>query len=466
MNLDNVYIFDIEADGLLDTVTKIHVLSVGKVNRKGELKIKSITDYEEMKIFFMDKDITKVGHNIIRYDYLVVEKILGITPATKNTIDTLPISWYAFPDLLKHGLEEWGEMLGVEKPHIEDWQNQTIEDYTHRCQEDVKINHLLWLEELSYLRELYDNDNEVLHCIKYLIFKTICVRDQEKVGVRFDRELCEITLADIEREKEEKIEQLRAAMPKVEVVSKKKRPKVYHTKKGQLSANGKKWEEFCKDYGVPIDMEEVSYISGYAEPNPQSTAQLKAWLESHNWIPDTYTYTRNKETNEFKKIPQIFNKDTGEVTDSVKLLMEVEPALKALDNLGKLKHRAGILSGFLRDAIQQEDGTWRIYPSMSGYTSTLRLQHKIVVNLPKVGVYLGESIRGCLIADEGHILCGADLSNIENKTRDAYIYNFDSAYVETMNTPGYDSHLELAQISGYITEDEVLFYKWYNSQKH
>jgi len=39
MDLNNVYVFDIEADGLLDTVTKIHVLSIGKINKKGELKL-------------------------------------------------------------------------------------------------------------------------------------------------------------------------------------------------------------------------------------------------------------------------------------------------------------------------------------------------------------------------------------------------------------------------------------------
>ena len=60
-----VYIFDIEADNLLEEATKIHCLSIGKVLKSGELKIVSTTDYEEMRNFFLNKYITKVGHNII-----------------------------------------------------------------------------------------------------------------------------------------------------------------------------------------------------------------------------------------------------------------------------------------------------------------------------------------------------------------------------------------------------------------
>jgi hypothetical protein len=34
--------------------------------------------------------------------------------------------------------------LHISKPVIEDWKGQTLEEYQHRCKEDVKINSKLW----------------------------------------------------------------------------------------------------------------------------------------------------------------------------------------------------------------------------------------------------------------------------------------------------------------------------------
>ena len=65
-------IFDIETDGLLDEVSKIHCLSYTDVV-SGESS--TITDYNEM-IDFLDACDTIIGHNIIRYDIPVIKKIL------------------------------------------------------------------------------------------------------------------------------------------------------------------------------------------------------------------------------------------------------------------------------------------------------------------------------------------------------------------------------------------------------
>ena len=63
-------VFDIETDGLLEEATKIHVLCWMD---KGELNWTH--DYDRMRKFFTEAD-TLVGHNIIRFDIPVVEKLL------------------------------------------------------------------------------------------------------------------------------------------------------------------------------------------------------------------------------------------------------------------------------------------------------------------------------------------------------------------------------------------------------
>lgn len=151
----NEVIFDLESDGLLDKVTKIHCLSYRYVDTPDV--VKTLTDYEDISSFIegnLSAGVVLIGHNIIAYDLKVVKKILGISTKYKF-IDTLPLSWYLNHDRLKHGLEEYGEDFGVPKPKITDWENQTLDDYTFRCEQDTMINLKLWLQLKGKLQELY-----------------------------------------------------------------------------------------------------------------------------------------------------------------------------------------------------------------------------------------------------------------------------------------------------------------------
>ena len=83
------YVFDIEADGI--NATKIHcMVANGK---------------EVDKDFFVNlkPEDTLIGHNIIRYDIPVLERLLGIK-IKAQLIDTLALSWYLFPTVNRHGL--------------------------------------------------------------------------------------------------------------------------------------------------------------------------------------------------------------------------------------------------------------------------------------------------------------------------------------------------------------------------
>lgn len=148
-------IFDIEADGLLDTVTKIHCLSYRFVEKPEE--VFSLTLKSDIRCFIEDgpcKDSILIGHNIIGYDLKVIKKLYYVQTIVKF-IDTLPLSWYLNHSRTKHGLAEYGEDFGVPKPKIDDWENQTLEEYIHRCESDTLINLKLWLQLKRKLQELY-----------------------------------------------------------------------------------------------------------------------------------------------------------------------------------------------------------------------------------------------------------------------------------------------------------------------
>ena len=143
-------VFDIEADNLLPGITKIHCLSYSQADGRFSGTIYSEKDIKD----FFSHDYIYIGHHIIGYDFKALEKVYGIK-RPKHIFDTLAWSWYLFPDRAEHGLESWGEDFGVPKPKIDDWENLTMLEYTHRCEEDVKINTKLYQLIKSKMKEIY-----------------------------------------------------------------------------------------------------------------------------------------------------------------------------------------------------------------------------------------------------------------------------------------------------------------------
>lgn len=456
----NIYIYDIEADGLLDKVTKIHCLSICWRDSQGRLQVKSTTDYNEMRKFFTRKGITRCGHNITLYDERVVAKLLGIDTLQSNDqiIDTLPLSWYLYPEKKKHGLEQWGHELGIKKVEIKDWKNLTPKEYIHRCEEDTKINFKLWEKCLDLLTQLYLQDNEILRFLEYLMFKMDCIREQEDEKIKLNIPHIEKTLEKLKQEKADKEATLESVMPKVPIKVTKTYKNVIVLPTGEFFEKGDMMYDYYFREGNRPKMEHnIDIIKGYKDPNANSTDQKKDWLFSLGWNPEHYKYVKDEETGATRKIPQIKSKnEDGSVCDSVKKLFEKEPKLQVLEGLTILAHRIGLLEGLLKN---QKEGY--IEASMAGLTNTLRLKHMNIVNLPGVAKKYGYEIRSSLIAEDGGILCGSDMSSLEDTTKQHYMYFYDPKYVMEMRVPGFDPHLDIGLISGLMTQAEVDFYKKY-----
>ena len=144
-------VFDIEADGFLDTITKVHCVSYKDETIRDEPE--SLTDYSDIKEFFK-QDRRFIGHHIIGYDFRALLKVLQITQP-KLIVDTYPLAVTLMPNRKSYGLEGFGVDYGVPKPVVKDWENLTREDYTFRCESDVKINWCLWEDLRRKLGELY-----------------------------------------------------------------------------------------------------------------------------------------------------------------------------------------------------------------------------------------------------------------------------------------------------------------------
>ena len=433
-------VFDIETDGL--DATKIHVLSW----EDDYGKIQSTHDYDDMRKFF-EQSKTLIGHNIIRFDIPVAEKILGIK-INARLVDTLALSWYVNHTKPKHGLETYGEYYNVKKPEVTDWVNLTQEDYAHRCKEDVKINSRLWRDLDIKLSKLYPNDQDKWQFIKYLSFKMECAAEQEALKWKVDIETAKGYLYVWEAEKDLKIVELAEAMPKQILTKVQQRPKVMYKKDGELSAHGEKFEELRKQYKQPDSVQSFVVKTGERQGNPNSPEQVKEWLYSIGWVPRTFKFVRGPDGVE-RQVPQV-RKD-GELCPSVTKLISEDPAVAILDGLSVLSHRIAVLKGIIEC---ESDGY--VQATIAGMTNTLRFKHaKPLVNLPSVEKPYGKEIRGLLTAPEGYVLCGADMTSLEDTTKRHYMKPLDPDYVAEMSRDGFDPHLDLAKHAGIISQEDI-----------
>ena len=220
-------IFDLESDGLLEAVTRVHCIVIGELdtNRVYEYGPERIADALE----HLERADTLIGHNVQSYDLSVLRKLYGWSPApTCRIVDTLIAGRLILPNLAnldgevakrakdkafgqiygKYSLEAWGVRFGVAKigAEIEDWSQWTPEVQA-RCVGDVDICKRLWqfLQPDGYSRAALDLEH---------IVAAIC--DQITAdGAPFDTAAAEQLRADWEARRAALGAQLLAQFPTV-----------------------------------------------------------------------------------------------------------------------------------------------------------------------------------------------------------------------------------------------------------
>ena len=469
MNKQDYKIFcaDVEATGLLHQLVeqgnkaKLHNLCVMNVEDCNMQTLHTDTQQQREEIqSLLDSNIILIMHNGICYDKNAL-KHFGYDVSNVLFVDTLALSWYLDLNRDKHGLENYGEEFGVPKPSIVDWESLTQQDYDHRVQEDVKIQYRTYKKLKSMFEELYGEMTDYEFCthkvVKYLNFKMEQLEEQQNTKFKVDVPHAKKVIAELEQEIERKTQLLKAAMPKVPEYTKHTRPAKPFKKDGTLSAHGEKWKSLCEEAGVDFDYEgEIKNVKQYNEPNPASSSQVKDWLFSLGWIPETFKYVKDDSGNE-RSIPQVYVQGSGgQVCPSIEKLAEEHEELQHLVGLGVLSHRKGCVKGFLDSLV----GGDYCEASANGFTNTLRLKHrKPFVNLPSSRVVYGEQVRSCIIARNGMLLAGADLSSLENRIKFNLQLPYDREYVFSQMSDDFDPHLAIAQGGGLLTEQEVWFYK-------
>lgn len=456
-----VYAADIETSGLLEQMQKqanprLHNICAIDIDSPHTILIEG---HQREKVqAFLDEGHTLIMHNGKLFDMEAL-KLLGYDVSKVNLIDSLPLSWYLEPNRMRHGLAEYGEEFGVPKPEIEDWENQTQEEYNHRVMEDCKIQKKLWQRQVAKLNTLYGTSPDAhKKIIAYLMQKMEEFRQQQANRWKLDVEGAISLQAELEKAIEEKTEALRQVMPKVAEYVVRKRPAAPFKKNGELSEAGKRWKEVTEEAELPFEHAgDIKVVKCWKEGNPASHSQIKAWLDSLGWVPETFKFIRGENGEPDRNIPQI-NLKGGDICQSVKDLIPKCEGIEHIAGLGILNHRLGVVKGFLRDHIDGE-----LTARMQGLTNTLRCQHREIVNLPSLRVKYGEQLRGLLVARPGTKLLGSDLSSLEDRLKHHFQWKLDPEYVKSQMTKGFDPHNAIAVIAGLMTQAEADWYAQYKA---
>ena len=181
------YVFDIETNGFLHSCDTVHCIVLKDIDTGKILTLDNKTAVKKLE----EADLI-VGHNIIKFDIPVLEKLYSATFKGK-IFDTLVGTRLLFSDIKdkdfsiknfpkdcigKHSLKAWGNRIGEYKEQIDtDWQTFTPEMLEY-CKQDTEVTYKLYkvIEEKGYSQEAMDLEHEVAS----LIFK------QEQHGFTFD----------------------------------------------------------------------------------------------------------------------------------------------------------------------------------------------------------------------------------------------------------------------------------------
>lgn len=424
-------VFDIEANGLYDP-TRIWLIVCKDIDT-GEYHIFREGDYE--KFIDYSKRVTLwVGHNILGYDFGVMDKLLpgGFRlPPIPSVIDTLIISRLVDYPRDKHGIESYGDEFGIEKGKFYDFSKFTpaMEEY---CIRDVDICHRVYLKYLSYIskadhrRSIASEHEFALVCNKLTSAGfALDVKKTRELLAKVEGQLG-ILDVDIQEAFQPRLKLIREVTPK-------------ETKYGTISLSSipKNMREDIADLSVGSPFSYCSWV----DFNPSSHKQIVTVLNEAGWRPVDKTDTHKDTERELSKLKRSRNK-TSSVDIEIKLCEDKLLNLSIYgwkvneENLTTLPDDAPLGATLLSkrilyesrrrtltemNTLVQDDG--RVHGTFQGIGAwTHRMSHQKpnmanVANAIKVSdgsvSLLGKELRQCWIAPKGRLLVGVDAEAIQ-----------------------------------------------------
>lgn len=454
-------IFDLETDGLLDELTRVHTMHVIDTESGQALRFNGgefadgspATRHGDIidGLRLLEEADGLIGHNIIGFDIPALKKVYGFEP--KGVIhDTLIYTRLIYPHIKDidtaairrrkrpegfakfigaHSLKAWGLRLGVMKDDYSGgWTefNQSMETY---AAQDVVVTKALW--ELVAAKEFCEESIRLEHRIAQIIFW------QERHGFLFDKVAAEKLQIELVGRRAELEDVLRDTFkPWIEPVRKGGKPVVFIPKRDN--------KKLGYTAGVPVSkFKTVSF-------NPASRDHIANRLTKlFGWTPVEFTETGKPKVDETTL--------DGLNYPEAKLLTEYLTIDKRLGALadgqnawlkkvradGRLHGRVNTLGAITR-RMSHSDPNMAQVPTVKVDTDGAKL-------LGFAGGY-GVECRGLFIVAPGKKLVGCDAEGLELRMLGHYMAKHDGgayadAVVNGKSSDGTDVHTVNQRLIGF-----------------
>lgn len=459
--MGKTYVFDLESDGLLDTITRIHCMvlidvETEEVHRFSPNNIRSGLEMIEQA----DK---LIAHNGINFDYPAVRKLfpeLKLPPI----IDTIVLARLMFAELKvidkearlrkkdyplppkltgSHSLKAWGYRLGELKGDFgetTDWSAYTPEMLEY-CVQDcwVTLKLYRYLMEQDFAPEAIRLEHE---------FATIISRQMIR-GWKFDEEAASRLYAELVGKRAEIKEQMSQVFGGW--WEDMKTPEWYEAIAGNyfLKAPTKTaLEKKIRSEILDATLRKAAIASITMGPmkrkhtpfNPSSRQHIyRVFKEKYNWKPQVFT-------------------DNGEpkVDDEVLAKLPYEEA-KILAEYFMLDKRIGQIAEGTQGWLRLVTKEGRIHGSVNtngAVTGRCTHSHPNVAQTPAKGVPYGKECRALWVASPGMVIVGADASGLELRCLAHYMGYWDKGAYAKVLLEG-DIHAENQRAAGLPTRDNA-----------
>ncbi|MAL34402.1 MAG: hypothetical protein CMG84_13480 [Marinobacter sp.] len=396
------YVFDIETNGLLDQLTKIHCLVIKDINTEEVYSFRPDEVEEGLKLLSNAKEL--IGHNIIKFDIPAIRKVFPEWKTNAKITDTIVCSrliWsniketdfqnynrYGFdPKMIgSHSLKAWGLRLNLHKGKFgetTDWKEWSAEMQKY-CEQDVEVNFLFYnvISQKNYSPEALKLEHDFAMIIDM----------QEKMGFCFDVEAANKLLVNLTKRRIELEEELQLAFPA--------------------------WTKDLGEFIPARDNKTKGYIKGIAINK----------YETVTFNPNSRYHIADRLKNKYNWKPKVFTPDgKPQVDESVLGKLEYPEAKLLAEYLLVQKRISQLAEG--NSAWLKLEKNNKIYGSvMTNGAVTGRCTHMRpnIAQVPAVGVPYGKECRQLFTVPKGYKLVGLDLSSLELRCLSHYLAKYDN----------------------------------------
>lgn len=415
-------ILDIETNGFLDVLDKIHCMVFRDVDTQ---KVYSYNpDQINEGLNLLKKATLIIGHSVMGFDLPAIEKVTGYKyeGAILDTLLCSRLIWsnmvevdYIKKDLPpkligKHSIESWGYRLGLRKGDFAqtatfDVWTQDMQDY---CERDVEVTYLLYkqIEKKNYSEKAIKLEHDFAHWII----------KQEQGGVDFDETTAQSLFLSLTKQRLEIEQKLSAVFGSWRKSIGFKTYKRDNKKRGIVA-------------GVPVEQFRTEIF------NPNSRDHIADRLKTLGWKPKSFTATGKPEVNE--KVLKSLHYDEAKLISEHLLIQK---------RLGQLSEGE---QAYLKLITKEKKIHGKV---ITNGAVTGRCTH-FNPNLAQVvakGSKYGTEMRSLFVAPTNMVMCGIDFSGLELRVLASYLCNYDNGdFAKTLLEA--DIHSKNQQILGLET---------------